>query len=137
MIVDSSVIVAIAKAEPDALKFVEAMRDAEVKISAGSVLECAHVLRPEFADQLDDLIRATELEIVPFDTEQLASARKAMATYGRGSGSSAGLNFGDCFSYALAKVRNEPLLFKGHDFTHTDVEAARPTREASEASAPL
>jgi ribonuclease VapC len=61
---------------------------------------------------------------VPFDAEQLAAARDAHRRYGRNSGSRAQLNFGDCMSYALAKVTGEPLLFKGDDFTHTDITPA-------------
>lgn len=124
MIVDTSALVAIARAEPGAEQLVEAMRDARSRISAASVLEAALVLRPVLADLLDELLRTAEIEIVPFGTEQLAAARTAMAAYGRGSGSAAGLNYGDCFSYALAKVTGEPLLFKGDDFRHTDIEPA-------------
>ena len=69
----------------------------------------------------DDFLREAELIIEPVTAEQARVAREAYRDYGRGSGHSARLNFGDCFSYALAKVKNEPLLFKGDDFWQTDV----------------
>ena len=69
---------------------------------------------------LDDLIRRTRMRIIPFDVEQLEIARKAFELYGKGR-HPAGLNFGDCISYALAKWTGEALLFKGEDFTFTDV----------------
>lgn len=124
MIIDTSALVAIARAEPHAARYVEAMRTAQVRMSAATFLECAFVLRPELADLLDELVREAEIEVVPFDVEQLQAARTAMATYGRGSGSPAKLNYGDCFSYALAKTSKDTLLFQGDNFTHTDIEPA-------------
>lgn len=81
-------------------------------------------LGPDGAAQLDELIALIGVEIVPFDIAQLAVARDAFGRYGRGSGSRAKLNFGDCCTYALSKVRGEPLLFVGDDFLHTDLVAA-------------
>jgi ribonuclease VapC len=124
VIVDTSAVVAIARMEPDGPRYVEAMRDARPQISAATVLECALVLRPELSDLLDELLSEAGVTIVPFDAHQLAAARVGMARYGRGSGSPARLNYGDCFSYALAKTAGSPLLFKGDDFTHTDIEPA-------------
>ena len=72
---------------------------------------------------LDQLILDARVEVVPFDGSQLAWARYAFRTYGKGR-HPAGLNFGDCFSYALSKVTGEPLLFVGADFARTDIEAA-------------
>ncbi len=74
---------------------------------------------------LDELLGDAEISVVPFDATQARIAREAYARFGKGSGSTAGLNFGDCMTYALAKVTGEPLLFKGDDFTHTDVTPAR------------
>ena len=71
--------------------------------------------------KVDDLVASLDLRVVPFDAEQAAVARQAYRDDGRGSGHPAALNVGDCFSYALASVRREPLLFVGDDFTHTDV----------------
>lgn len=125
MIVDSSALVAILFIEDEATDLAGALRSAtRARTSAASVLETALVVRPELADDLDDLLAAARIDIVAFDAEQLAVARAAMVTYGRGSRSPAKLNFGDCMSYALAKVSGESLLFKGDDFTHTDIEAA-------------
>lgn len=73
---------------------------------------------------VDDLVSEAMLEIVPFDGRQVREARIAHARFGKGTGHPAQLNFGDCMSYALAKVTGEPLLFKGDDFAHTDVEPA-------------
>lgn len=124
MIVDSSALVAIVKGENDAETFVDTLGRGAVAVSTATLLECVLVLGPQRLALLDDLVARGRLEIVPFDTKQLAAARQAHLTYGRGRGSRARLNFGDCISYALAKTRGEPLLFKGDDFTHTDVESA-------------
>jgi ribonuclease VapC len=74
--------------------------------------------------QFDDLLRRADVEIVPVTADQAKIARAAFRDFGRGSGHAAGLNYGDCFVYALAKDLDEPLLFKGDDFIHTDVEPA-------------
>lgn len=74
--------------------------------------------------ELQVLIDRLELTVVPFDLAQLEVARLAYSRYGRGSRHRADLNMGDCFAYALAKTRNLPLLFKGDDFIHTDIESA-------------
>ena len=76
-------------------------------------------------ERLDELLGDAEISVVPFDAAQARIAREAHARFGKGSGSKAGLNFGDCVTYALAKVTGEPLLFKGDDFAHTDVTPAR------------
>ena len=125
MIVDSSALVAILFAEPDAAAFARVLMNEEhVRISAATVLETALVVSPDLSSELDDLIARLGLQVTPFDAEHLAAARAAMETYGKGRGSRAQLNYGDCMSYALAKVSGEPLLFKGDDFTHTDIAAA-------------
>lgn len=125
MIVDSSVFVAIIRGEPEAEAFVGAIeRASAVAVSAGTLLETCIVLGRDHQPALDRLIDTAGIQVVPFDEPQSRAARQAHWRFGRGARSRARLNFGDCFSYALAKVRNEPLLFKGEDFTHTDVEPA-------------
>lgn len=121
MIVDTSAVVAILRGESDALAYATALRDApSASISAATVLECALVLGPSRKEDLNEFL-SRAVVIVPFDVKQLEVARVGHALYGRGSGSKAKLNFGDCFSYALAKVTAEPLLFKGDDFGHADI----------------
>jgi ribonuclease VapC len=121
VIVDASAIVAILKQEHDGADFAAALESGSASVSTATLLETYLVGRPQRDDDVDELVEHAQLEIVPFDAEQLRVARDAHARYGRGSGSPARLNLGDCISYALAKVRDEPLLFKGEDFTHTDV----------------
>ena len=79
---------------------------------------------PIASDAFDDLIKEAGIMIEPVTAEQAHLARRAYRSYGRGSGSPARLNLGDCFAYALAKATGEPLLFKGDDFPHTDIEPA-------------
>ena len=129
MIVDSSAMVAVIKRDPDWEEFANAMDGAgTLHISAASYLETAVVvdsLRDAVhSAKLDDLLLDMEMTIEPVTAEQARIARQAYRDYGRGSGSAAKLNFGDCFSYALARVKREPLLFKGDDFVHTDVRPA-------------
>ncbi len=73
---------------------------------------------------LEELLTTSGVELLPVDRAHVLAAREAWTRFGRGSGSPARLNYGDCFAYAAAKVTGEPLLFKGDDFTHTDIEAA-------------
>lgn len=125
MIVDSSALVSILRQEPDARVFAEALeRSPVVRVSAATLLETSLVIGPRRQPELESLIDASGIEVAAFDGAQWRVARDAHSTYGRGSGSPARLNLGDCFSYALAKVTGMPLLFKGEDFTHTDVEPA-------------
>ena len=79
---------------------------------------------PLLSRRFDDLIAATGIIIESVTREQAEIARAAYRDFGRGGGHPAGLNFGDCFAYALAKATREPLLFKGDDFSRTDVAAA-------------
>nr|WP_246522168.1 type II toxin-antitoxin system VapC family toxin [Neoroseomonas terrae] len=114
--------------EKEATAFASAMRDAESRVvSAATVVETAMVAEgrtgPAMGAELDELLGSMRAEIVPFTAEHAALARDAWRRYGKGR-HPAGLNLGDCFSYALAKARNEPLLFKGDDFARTDVKAA-------------
>lgn len=88
------------------------------------MIDSAH--DPIASRTLDDLIDNFKIVVEPFTPEQAQIARQAYRDYGKGSGHRAQLNFGDCFSYALARVKREPLLFKGDDFVHTDVRPAVP-----------
>jgi ribonuclease VapC len=129
MIVDSSAIVSILRKEPDWLEYLKAIESAEyVRLSAASYLETAIVMDkerdPVISAGLDDLIHESKIIIEPVTPEQVRIARQAYRDYGRGSGHPANLNFGDCFSYALARDKREPVLFKGDDFIHTDLRSA-------------
>lgn len=127
MVIDTSALVAIMYNESSAPQLVAAIEQATVRlISAGSVIEASLVLLGRFGErgevQLDALLRSIKAEIVAVDADQAAIARDAARTFGRGRHLAA-LNFGDCFSYALALSSGEPLLFVGEDFVHTDVTA--------------
>ena len=128
MVVDTSAILAILLDEPDAPVFARALGVAEhVVMSAGTFLELAIVIDNHRSisatRELEALMRRASIEVIAVTAEQAHVARQAHADYGRGN-HPAKLNFGDCFAYALAKERGEPLLFKGQDFAHTDIEAA-------------
>ena len=128
MIVDSSAILAIMFAESDAAVFAKAMSEAEsCKISAATFVEVAVVVEAQTKDrgsrQLDTFLRRARFVIEPVTEEQAHLARQAYSDFGKGR-HPAGLNFGDCFSYALAKSSGEALLFKGGDFSKTDIVSA-------------
>lgn len=128
MIVDSSAVVAILTHEPDgdhlASKLTEARR---LRMSAATLLELTIVIEnkggPKAGYELDEFMAKSDFEIVPLTLEQTEAARVAWRRFGKGN-HPARLNFGDCFSYALAKTTGEPLLFKGNDFPQTDIEPA-------------
>ncbi len=129
MIVDSSALVAILRNEPEAASFAQVVALADpARVSAPTYLETGIVVESlggrAAGLELDDLIHATGIVIEPFTEQQARMAREAYRDFGKGSGHPAQLNFGDCFSYALAKAMGEPLLFKGSDFGHTDVRRA-------------
>lgn len=125
MIVDTSAIVAILRDEPAASELVLKIEEAdEILVSTATVLEASLVVGSSRQQDLDELLASMRAQIVPLDQDQLDIARMAHARYGRGSGSPARLNFGDCFPYALATVSAAPLLFVGKDFPHTDVTCA-------------
>ena len=129
MVIDTSVILAFLFLEPDWEQFSEAIQSDNIRlISAASVLEASLVtaarLGPDSLDELDLLLVRLGAQIVPFGTQELASARNALLKYGKGRHPAA-LNFGDCFSYALAATTGQPLLFKGNDFSQTDIETFR------------
>lgn len=129
MILDTSAIVAIALNEPERDRLIDAILDSTAaKISAASVVEISAVLMgrmaPEDFRRVERLIDQLGIETVAFDAEQAARATRAYRDFGRGSGHPAGLNLGDCYSYALADVTGEPLLYVGDDFAHTDIASA-------------
>ena len=126
MVIDTSALVAIFLGEPERKRFLEHILQAETKmISAANALETGIVLearRGEAAGREFDLfIVRAKLELVPVDAEQVEIARSAWRKYGKGR-QAAGLNFGDCFAYALTKFSEQKLLAKGEDFRFTDVE---------------
>ena len=129
MIADTSAIIAILKGEDDAALYAQAIATAEARrLSAASYLECGIVLDsqrdPIISRALDEFILEAEFEVQPVTERQARLARLAYADFGKGSGHPAGLNFGDCLSYALAVDLREPLLWKGDDFGHTGVQSA-------------
>lgn len=126
MVIDTSAILAIFLAEPERQRFLKLLADTGTRLmSAANVLETGIVLeakRGEAAGREFDLfVVRTNLEVIAVDAEQVEIARSAWRKYGKGR-HLAGLNFGDCFAYALAKSSGEPLLAKGTDFTQTDIE---------------
>ena len=125
MVVDTSALLAIFLAEPERQHLLELLTQAETRnISAANVLETGIVLearRGEAAGREFDLfLHQAKFDVISVDSEQMEIARVAWRKYGKGR-HPAGLNFGDCFAYALAKTLGEPLLFKGDDFKHTDL----------------
>ena len=129
MIVDTSAIIAILREEADAAAYAQAIAACEARrMSAASYLECGIMLDsqrdPIISRSLDDLIAEAEVVIEPVTERQARIARQAYADFAKGSGHPAGLNFGDCLSYALAVDVREPLLWKGDDFGHTGVRSA-------------
>lgn len=128
MIIDSSALLAVFLGEPDADAMATAIiRASARRMSAANWLEAAMVAdRPRDAvtsARFDELVARLRIEIVPMDAEIASAARIANQRFGRGR-HPAKLNFGDCMCYAVAKTRNEPLLFKGSDFSQTDIEPA-------------
>jgi ribonuclease VapC len=129
LIVDTSALIAILVDEPDAARYVEALASASsVRMSAANYVEAAIVVDanrdPVLSRRLDDLLVAAEVSVEPVTKDHADIARAAYRDFGKGSGHPAGLNFGDCFSYALARASGRPLLFKGEGFSRTDVESA-------------
>lgn len=124
MIIDSSALMAIIEDEPGADSLVEAALAGPCRMSVATRLEVSIVADARSAvhgARLDELIAALEIVIEPVTEREGEIARRAYQRYGRGSGSPARLNFGDCFAYALSVTAGESLLFVGEDFTHTDV----------------
>lgn len=127
MIVDSSALIAVVKGEPDAEVYLEAMIQGDPWIGAPTLLEANVVARRwqrSGAHALAGIVSTVELRVVAFTEQHLEVARAADRTFGRATGHRAKLNFGDCLAYAVASVERRPLLFKGDDFTHTDIASA-------------
>ncbi len=129
MIVDTSAVMAVLLGEPEGPRILEAIVAAkEPKMSAATLVECGIVVDrragPAARRRFDELLDVLGVEVVDVTREHADLAREAHRTFGRGSGSAARLNLGDCFSYALAGATGEPLLYVGDDFTETDLPAA-------------
>jgi ribonuclease VapC len=130
MIIDASALVAVVRNEAGADRFFRALSDPSEpkRMSVANYLEAAIVIdgsrSPIASRGFDDAVAAAGIAIEPVTQEQAEIARAAYRDFGKGSGHPAGLNFGDCFAYALAKSMREPLLFKDDDFSHTDVAIA-------------
>jgi ribonuclease VapC len=129
VIVDTSAIIAILRAEPEASACADAIESAGVRrLSAASYVEVGAVIDRAgdaiASRRVDELLAVAGIGIEPVTANQAQIAREAYRDFGKGSGHPAGLNFGDCFSYALAKAAEESLLFKGEDFQHTDIISA-------------
>jgi ribonuclease VapC len=129
VIVDSSALIAISRGEPEAAACFQALHGSRRRrISAANLLEAAIVVDgwrdPEASRDFDALVAGFAVVIEPVTREHVRIAREAYQRYGKGSRHPAKLNFGDCFAYALTKDLDEPLLFIGNDFVHTDIRPA-------------
>jgi ribonuclease VapC len=129
MVVDSSAMLAILFDEPDADVFIEHVRTASLlRMGAPTLLESSMAATRRFGvtgiHSVQKLIRITKIEIISFGEQEALLAIDAFERFGKGLGHPAQLNFGDCMSYAVAKLQGLPLLFKGDDFRYTDVECA-------------
>lgn len=130
MVIDTSALAAIAFAEPERDAFIDAIAaDDAPLLSAATYVEISIVVEARLGADgirvLDSYLQRAGVAMIAVDDEQAREARRAFTRYGKGR-HPAGLNFGDCFSYALAITAGEPLLFKGTDFSHTDVVPALP-----------
>jgi ribonuclease VapC len=128
MVIDSSALLAVLWGEPEAETFVALLAEArDPLISTATLLEASMVIYARTGEKgiqrLDELLAAAAIRPVGVDLAQAYLARDAFARFGKGQ-APAGLNFGDCFSYALAKAMERPLLFKGDDFGQTDIAVA-------------
>ena len=128
MILDTSALAAIFFGEPEAVLYTELIQDADrCLMSAANFVELSIVIEgqigPDAGRQCDVFFRRAGIGIEPVTLEQAHLARQAFLDFGKGR-HAAGLDFGDCFAYALAKITSEPLLFKGEDFKKTDIRSA-------------
>jgi ribonuclease VapC len=128
MVIDTSAVLAILQDEPERRAFNERIEAAPVRaMSVANWLEAAIIVDDRLGFEgrrdLQFLIQEAEVQLMPVDLDQATVAREAYRRFGRGNHPAA-LNYGDCFAYALAKLRGEPLLFKGRDFARTDIVAA-------------
>lgn len=129
MVVDTSAIIAILLQEEDAQRYADAIEATEQPlVSAASVVEAGIVLHarqgPKAVEQLGLFLEEGGFQIEGVTSNQAWRALDGFARFGKGQGNEAQLNYGDCFAYALAKETDQPLLFKGKDFVHTDIKAA-------------
>jgi ribonuclease VapC len=129
IVVDASALLAILEGEPDAAKYAEALADADAPlISAATLIEAGIVMvnrhGPKAVAKLHALIQEAGIEVENVTPSHARIAIDAFALYGKGRKHKAGLNYGDCIVYALAKAAGLPLLFKGNDFLHTDLTPA-------------
>jgi ribonuclease VapC len=134
MVIDTSALVAILQREPERRRFIEAIEAADSRrMSVVTFVEISTVIEARYGAEglrdLDHFISRAGIELLAVDVEQGRIARSASSQFGKGR-HRAGLNYGDCFAYALASMVDEPLLFKGEDFVHTDVASVdwRPDR---------
>lgn len=128
MVIDTSALLAMLQREPEADLFSKTIKGESLRlVSAVSVLEAGLVMTGRRGQSVDlwDLLKDVEAQIIPFDADQTRVALDAFARFGKGR-HPAGLNFGDCAAYALAKSRAQSLLFKGNDFSQTDISPALP-----------
>jgi ribonuclease VapC len=128
VIVDSSALMAILEGEPAGEACLQAAAAGPCSMSTATWLEVGIVADQRstgHGERLDDLVSLLEIDLVPVTERQAQVARAAYRRFGRGTGSPARLNLGDCFAYALSVVSGEPLLYVGEDFSHTDVVRAR------------
>jgi ribonuclease VapC len=128
MIIDTSAIIAILRAEPEAAAYARAIEETpDRRMSAANFLEAAVIIDgsgdPIASRRFDDLIQEAQITIEPVTERQARIAREAYRDFGKRKKHPASLNFGDCFAYALAKDKGESLLFKGGDFSYTDITA--------------
>jgi len=131
IVADTSAIIAIVFAEPEREAFIDVIRRAQrVLVSTVSVVEARMVVHGRRGERavvlVDDLLRLPMFELSPPGIAEMDAAYAAFVAFGKGSGHPAALNFGDVFGYALAKVRGLPLLYKGADFSETDIASAVP-----------
>jgi ribonuclease VapC len=131
MVIDTSALLAILQDEPERRAFNEAIEAADSRrLSTATWVETSIIVESRYGAEglrdLDLLISKASIDLVPVDVEQAHIARLAFSRFGKGR-HPAGLNYGDCFSYALATALGEPLLYKGGDFARTDIAAATTT----------
>jgi len=124
MVIDTSALLAILQGEPERRSFIEAIEFADsVRLSAATLVETSIVIESRYGSEglrdLDRFLSRASIELIPVDQEQAQLARSAFSRFGKGR-HRAGLNYGDCFSYAAAIGLGEPLLCKGDDFIYTD-----------------
>ena len=127
MVVDTSALIAILQDEPERRALTDAMTAAPCRVSSATLVEAGIVMQGRYGDggagRLDALLSQTRVEVLPLTAAHASAARGAFRRFGKGR-HPAGLNYGDCFSYALAVALSEPLLFVGDDFGQTDVDVA-------------